>query len=452
MPSGAQRRRPLAPLLALALGCALGFIALVAPAASAHVVPTSTIQLDVGDTTVAAAVAIPLTDLESASGVDLAEQTQAAVDDNADAIESYLLAHFRPTTDEGVAWTVTDGDLIVSDAGDTSTTGIYAELETTLTLTPPIGTSVSAEEGSFDLGYDAVVDRVATHVVIVTVRSDTTSSSSFDGAYEVGVIRRSTVTNTVEPLHVDLSSGGTTGASGFLAMVGLGMQHIREGTDHQLFLLTLLLPAPLLARRRRWAGAVPATTAVRRIATTTLSFTLGHSLTLALGAWGMPVSQGLVEALIAASILVAALHAIRPVFPGREAAVAGAFGLVHGLAFSEALRALDLTGSHLVLALLGFNVGVEAMQFLVVALVLPPLTALAGSPRYQALRIFSAGVISVAALGWLGARLGVANPVADLADRLGVLGLPAVLLLWLAWGWRIATRRTSASALISLTH
>lgn len=423
-------RRVAAPLaLALAAGAALLALLVGAAApASAHVVPTSTIQLDVGESDVTAAVAIPLSDVEAATGLALGDETQADVDAEADAIEDYLVAHFAPTSDDGSAWTVVEGDLAVSTTGDAATTGRYQVLETTFTLTPPVGSDATTATRSFDLGYDAIVESVATHVVIVTVRSDATSAD-FGGAYELGTIRRSTVSNSVEPLHVDLGPGRELRA--FTSMLTLGMQHIADGTDHQLFLLTLLLPAPLLAGRRRWRGPVPARAAVRRIAAITLSFTLGHSVTLALGALGVPVPQGLVEALIAVSILVAAVHAVRPIFAGREALVAATFGLVHGLAFSEALRALDLSGSRLVLALLGFNLGIEAMQLLIVALVLPPLVLLARTRAYQGLRVVAAGAIAVAATGWLVARLGHANPVATAADGIGGVAVPVVVVLWL---------------------
>jgi hypothetical protein len=206
--------------------------------------------------------------------------------------------------------------------------------------------------------------------------------------------------------------------------------------------LTLLLPAPLVARGHRWAGSVSPRRAVRRIATITLAFTLGHSTTLALGALGVPVPQHLVEAAIAVSILVAAAHALRPLFPGREAFAAAAFGLVHGLAFSETLRGLDLTGSRLVLSLLGFNLGIEAMQLVVVALVLPPLVLLARSGRYQTLRVSASAATAAAAAGWLLARLGADNPVAAIADELGVIAVPIVAALWVgAVGLTLAQRR-----------
>ncbi len=390
-----------------------------APTASAHVVPTSSIQLDVGYGVIRAAVGIPVSDLQSATGIDLGDRSAAAVNQHASAIRQYLLAHFTPTSDDGQAWTVSLGPLSVKTTGNAATTGLYPELDTVFTLTPPAG----SDENSFNLGYNAIVDHVATHVVIVTARSSGTT-------YAVGSISRDTVTNTVQPLHVDLGSGREY--RGFVGLLGLGVEHIREGTDHQLFLLTLLLPAPLLARAGRWSGVVGARRAIRRIATITLSFTVGHSVTLALGALGVPVPQHLVEALIAVSILVAAAHAVRPLFPGREALVAASFGLIHGLAFAEALRALHLSGVQLVLALLGFNLGIEAMQLLIVALVLPPLILLARSGRYRILRVMAAGATGIAAAGWLGARVGWANPVADAADRIGVVAVPAVAALWLA--------------------
>ena len=49
-----------------------------------------------------------------------------------------------------------------------------------------------------------------------------------------------------------------------------------------------------------------------------------------------------IEVLIAVSILVSALHALRPIFPGREAWVAAFFGLIHGLAFATTLAELGL--------------------------------------------------------------------------------------------------------------
>ena len=152
----------------------------------------------------------------------------------------------------------------------------------------------------------------------------------------------------------------------------LGLHHIAEGTDHLLFLLAPLLPAPHLASRagggERWGAARGVRASVRAMVGVVSGFTVGHSTSLALAACGLvDVPTRLVEVLVAASILVSALHAWRPLFAGVEIWIAAAFGLVHGLAFAEVLSGLDFDGATLALSLVGFNLGIDAMQLAVVA-------------------------------------------------------------------------------------
>ncbi|MDI2035616.1 HupE/UreJ family protein [Paenarthrobacter nitroguajacolicus] len=428
VPKARAARKPRAAVVRCLLTVLLvlaGSFATGAAPASAHVLPTSIVQLDVREDVIEARVNLPLDDLESATGIDLGDQTSETVKAHAVEITSYLLAHFAPTSDTGQAWAVTVGELSVTEAGSAATTGIYKELQTTFTLTPPAGSNAR----SFNLGYDIIVNQVVTHVVLVSVGSDW-SGGVVTGAYQLGTIRLDTASGVVSSLHVDLGQGSNT--SGFLSMVALGIHHIQDGTDHQLFLLTLLVPAPLLAVRRRWSGPAPVKRAVRRITGITLAFTVGHSLTLALATLGFPVTAAPIEALIAVSILIAAVHAIRPLFAGKEVLVAGFFGLIHGLAFSETLRELNLTGTQLGLSLLGFNLGIEAMQLFVVAVVLPPLVLLARAGIYRRLREGAALLAAVAAAGWLAARLGFPNVVASAADNLGGASMLIVGVLWVA--------------------
>jgi hypothetical protein len=423
---GPGRRLP-----AVVLGLALAVASLLATAvpASAHVLPTSTVVLDVRSDGIDAALRIPLDDLEAASGIDLGARDAQALSAQEPAVEGYLAEHFQPTSSPGGSWTVDLADLAIETSEELGT-GQYQALTATAHLTPPAG----GDPRSFDLGYDVVVHRVVTHIVLVSVRSDW-AAGSLGSAREIGMIQLDTVSGDVVPLHVDLGAGSPW--RGLVSMIALGADHIREGVDHQLFLLTLLLPAPVLLAGRRWAGAASPRRAVRRIATITLAFTVGHSVTLALGALGLPVPQRPVEALIAVSILVAAVHAARPIFPGREALIAGGFGLVHGMAFSATLTELQLTGGQLAVSLLGFNIGIELMQLAVVALVLPPLIVLAHTRAYPPLRFLAAALTAVAAIGWLATRLGQPNGVADAADGLlhwapyvvAALWIPALILL-----------------------
>jgi hypothetical protein len=176
----------------------------------------------------------------------------------------------------------------------------------------------------------------------------------------------------------------------------LGMRHIAEGTDHLLFLLVLLLPAPL-ARMR---------TSLGRTLSIVTAFTLGHSITLALAAFGVVhVPSRPIEVLIAVSIFVSAVHALRPIFPGREARIAAFFGLIHGLAFASTLGELGLGRWERLAGILSFNLGIETMQLAVVAATLPSLILMSRTRAYPWLRIGGALFAATASLGWIVERL-----------------------------------------------
>ena len=144
------------------------------------------------------------------------------------------------------------------------------------------------------------------------------------------------------------------------------------------------------------------------------AFTLAHSFSLALATLGwVRISGRIVEPLIAASIVWVALAAwqsmrarrSRPRAAWHQALVAFLFGLVHGLAFAEALTPLHLDGAALAWALLAFNLGVEIGQLLVLVVTVPALLALrrtsAGS---QALPWFALGAAAAGGF-WLVQRL-----------------------------------------------
>lgn len=219
--------------------------------------------------------------------------------------------------------------------------------------------------------------------------------------------------------QLDYRQGGSksaplaTDGNGFGSMFRLGMHHIAEGADHLLFLLALLLPAPLQARRGRWRGAAGLQGSVLRIVGVVTAFTLGHSLTLGLAGMGLVrVPGNPVEVLIAVSILFSAIHALRPLFPGREAVIAGFFGLIHGLAFANVLDRLGLSGWERATNLLGFNLGIEAVQLLVIAATLPSLLLLSRTRAYRLLRIGGGLFAGLAALAWIAERsLGIETPV-----------------------------------------
>jgi len=206
---------------------------------------------------------------------------------------------------------------------------------------------------------------------------------------------------------------GWASTVGFASLFRLGMRHIAEGTDHLLFLLALLLPAPLIASGFRWAGCADVRSSLLRILRIVTAFTIGHSITLALAALGLVhVPSRPIEVLIAVSILVSAIHALRPIFPGKEAGIAAFFGLIHGLAFAATLNELGLGRWERVAGILAFNLGIETMQLIVVAATLPSLVLMSRTRAYPVLRISGALFAGFASAGWIAERLfGVHNAV-----------------------------------------
>ncbi len=149
----------------------------------------------------------------------------------------------------------------------------------------------------------------------------------------------------------------------------LGVGHILTGLDHLLFVLGLLL---LLVRGRRRLRATA-------LMGTITAFTVGHSLTLSLAVLGVVAfSAPLVDVLIAGSLLILASQLAQPASSsprGRTPwALALGFGLLHGFGFAGALAEAGLPAGEIPLALLAFNIGIEAGQigFVAAVLVLGP--------------------------------------------------------------------------------
>ena len=108
-----------------------------------------------------------------------------------------------------------------------------------------------------------------------------------------------------------------------------------------------------------------------------------------------------------------------PCFPDVGLIIAGAFGLVHGMAFATTLGNLGVDAWQRLASIFGFNLGIEAMQLIVVAAILPSLLALAREPAYAVLRVTGALLAGVAALGWISERLlGIPTFVSVLVEAL----------------------------------
>lgn len=186
-----------------------------------------------------------------------------------------------------------------------------------------------------------------------------------------------------------------------------GAWHIWLGLDHVLFLLALLLPSVLRRENNTWQAADNVRSVVIDVLKIVTAFTIAHSITLSLAALGVvEVPSRLVESLIAASVILAALNNIFPFFFQHRTKIAFGFGLLHGFGFASVLADLGLTEATLVRSLLGFNLGVELGQVLIVAILLPIAYRLRTTPFYQR-GVLGAGslLIGLLATVWLMQRI-----------------------------------------------
>ncbi|WML43961.1 HupE/UreJ family protein [Neobacillus sp. PS3-40] len=170
----------------------------------------------------------------------------------------------------------------------------------------------------------------------------------------------------------------------------LGALHILTGYDHLLFLLALLI------RKQTF----------KQYAAIVTSFTIAHSITLSLAVLGMvTIPSRFVEATIALSICYVALENIFRKEIKWRWSITFIFGLIHGLGFASILREMSIPKSHLAVALVNFNLGIEAVQLSIVLLLLPLLILIQRNKSYG--KMVRGGSFIIALLGafWLVERI-----------------------------------------------
>lgn len=182
-----------------------------------------------------------------------------------------------------------------------------------------------------------------------------------------------------------------------------GIHHILIGYDHILFLMTLVVPAVLVRGSNLWQPSPNFHASLHKIVWLVSAFTVAHSMTLSLSVFEVinPPSRW-IELLIAFSILISAIHNIRPLYNGPGWILAFAFGLIHGFGFANVLLDVGLSGSYLAVSLLGFNLGVEIGQVAIVLLVFPPLYAIRKLAIFQPMVLRGGSVLAgLIAIFWI---------------------------------------------------
>jgi hypothetical protein len=359
------------------------FVAFLLPApARAHSASSAYLHVDVQGRDLAVQWSIALRDLDYAIGLDSDGDgaiTWGELRQHAAAINAYALARLRLSAD-GTA--CVPGP--VTNLADKLSDGAYAVLRFRATC--------AAVPKTVAVHYTLLFDLDPLHRGLLTL-----SVGGVPHAY------------ALSPSAPDAASDVTPGyASTFTSFFATGVTHLLTGIDHMLFVAMLLIPAMFRRRAQDFgphAQLVPVSDfrAMFIEALKVLSaFTLAHGTTLTLSVLHIvSIPERLSEAGIALTILATALDNFLHFLPARRWPLAFAFGLVHGLGFATALGPMTLPPVALGIALISFNLGLEAAQVTIASIVLPIGFILRNTFVYpRRIMPIMSGAVALVALAW----------------------------------------------------
>lgn len=354
------------------------FLLLVAAPAFAHKPSDSYLRLTVDGATIAGEWALSLRDLARLITIDANDDqtiTWGELRVQHPAIAAILAEDLTFIVAEQPC-PITAGDLMVEELSD----GNYAVMRFTASCTTAIET-LTLRDNFF---YDAD----AQHKNLVSINAPDYTQSTI-----LSHDRRTAV----------LSMRAPSALKQLYDYARQGTLHIWLGLDHFLFLLALLLPAAWIYRDKKPVLDAPFNQVFWQVFGYVSAFTLAHAATLTLALFNLiQLPSRLVESLIALTIIVACINNMRPFLTQRLWLLTFVFGLIHGMGFASTLGDLGLAVEARWLALLGFNLGVEFGQLVVVTILLPIFYTIRQHAAYRWLvvRGFS-GVILILATIWL---------------------------------------------------
>jgi hypothetical protein len=349
----------------------LGWLIVIASgAASAHKASDSYLQIDAGERGLTLRWDIALRDLDAALDIDSDQDgrlTWGEVDRAWPQLQRHALSRLQIA---GCPLRATGRAL------EKRNDGAYAVLmlasDCVLTGAPVISYSLLRDIDATHRGI-AKVQR-AGQPMAVTMLDPAAATASVPPSTQATAAATPPPPTASEPLAI-------TGAWGF---VREGIHHILSGYDHVMFLLCLLLPSVMRRTPDGWRPVDKLSQAVWPVVGIVSAFTVAHSITLGLAATKvLSLSPAFIEPAIALTVILAALDNVWPIFPVRRVVVTFCFGLIHGFGFAGVLAELNLPTSAFALALLEFNVGLEAGQLMIVLGATTLLFLLRGSPGYR---------------------------------------------------------------------
>ena len=369
----------------------LGWGAIACQSLWAHPTLDSRVLLDFQRDRLHASVQMPLPDLLVAQPSLVQMPKGAGVELNDTRLNDYMSTHMRVEGAEGHRWETRVMDWkLVPPATEEHPTLVEVQIEFN-----PLGKPLE----QFILQADVVTHEVRNHSILVLLRSDWAAGLAVQAPQLLGSLSH-------ERTQLQVSRQPAAPLAAWWSLVRMGAEHIAAGADHLLFVALILLASCMVPHQGQWVGTKPTGHALRSALGLVTAFTLGHSITLALASLGtVSVPARWIESMVAVSIVFSAVHVVRPLLTAQELAMAAGFGLIHGLAFAQALEVLHLETRHRVAALLGFNLGIELAQIVGAAVLLPVWLAVLRLPAHYRIRKVVGCLAGLLGLLWLLERL-----------------------------------------------
>jgi hypothetical protein len=403
---------------------------------SAHAGGQSYLYLDITESAVGGRVEAPIGDLNQALGLDIdvdvdGDEIAAQVADNADEIYAYLDEHLDVGSG-GVEWPIrfSGSQLFFSDLPEADDN--YFQFF----FTADVGGGPVPRE--LEVTFDPFFDDIPGRDGLLLIGNDWKGGVIENGEEVLTAFDADSRTQMID--LGDASSWNT-----FESSIQLGVNHIRTGPDHILFVMVLLLPS-VLVLTTGWKPAKSFGSALWRVLKIVTMFTVAHSITFTLAGLDiLPLpSSRVVETIIAVSIAAAALHNIRPIAPNKEWLISFAFGLFHGMGFASLVEDLDVSRGTQLLSLLGRNVGIEFGQAVVVLLAFPTLFILRRTRYYRPFFLAFSVALTAISLAWAVERSfdadlkvnRIVEPVLEWPRALGIIAVLTALAAVVFWSER----------------
>lgn len=340
----------------------------------AQEIGNSYINLEFREFDVRAEAILPVADLEFAYGKKI------DVD-----LPSYISAHIHVKSEDGVAWHIEVEKPLLKKLGASGNVNVN------MTFRPPSNYSTRR----FMLFSSILNHKILNHRTYVIVKSDWDSGTSPNNPEGIGVIYSSS-----NDLNVFRDEQNIW--KGIVGMFQAGLIHVRQGFDHIVFIVILILPMPFLYTRTRRDKFGELKNSGWHLFNLAAVFSVGHTAALLCGCVGWfrwPI--GVMEILIAVIIIISAIHVFWPIVAGKEWILPLAFSVIHGLAYSSIISDSGLSAGRLVLSIIGFNLGVLVMQMLIMVFFAPWFFIAAESSLYRIVKYTVALVGIFLSLFWI---------------------------------------------------